>query len=52
MMIDTHNHFWYYTTEEYGWIDPDTMGVLKGDFDAKDIGVEMAKTGLTHTIGV
>jgi L-fuconolactonase len=37
MRIDSHMHFWKYTTEEYGWID-DNMKALRRDFlpaDAK-----------------
>ena len=30
-IIDTHQHFWHYTPEEYDWID-DKMEVLKEDY--------------------
>ena len=31
LKIDTHQHFWRYTSEDYGWIS-DSMEVLKQDY--------------------
>jgi L-fuconolactonase len=34
-MIDSHQHFWRYDTENYGWID-DNMAVIRKDFFPED----------------
>jgi L-fuconolactonase len=36
MLIDTHHHFWRYTTEEFGWI-PDSMANIRRDFLPADL---------------
>jgi L-fuconolactonase len=38
-VIDSHQHFWKYTTEEYGWIAPH-MGVLRRDYLPDDLRAE------------
>lgn len=36
MRIDTHQHFWDFSPENYSWIDPD-MGSLRRDFTPADL---------------
>jgi L-fuconolactonase len=36
MKIDSHQHFWHYTPEAYGWIGPEMAG-LKRDFLPPDL---------------
>jgi L-fuconolactonase len=49
--IDAHHHLWRYTPAEYGWIDEE-MSVLRRDFLAKDVLVEMAAAGIDGTVAV
>jgi len=46
-MIDSHQHFWRYNEEEYGWIDP-SMSVLRRDF----LPEELLRLGVEHTVAV
>jgi L-fuconolactonase len=49
--IDAHHHLWRYTPAEYGWIDEE-MSVLRRDFLAEDVLVEMAAAGIDGTVAV
>ncbi len=51
MRVDSHQHFWRYTPEEYGWID-DSMAVLRRDFLPKDLEAELKDGGFDATIAV
>jgi L-fuconolactonase len=48
---DSHQHFWKYTEEDYGWIDDD-MSMLKRDFLPADLAQQMQKAGMHGTIAV
>jgi len=51
MKIDSHQHFWKYNPEEYGWIGED-MAVLAKDFLPEDLRPHLASDGITGTIVV
>jgi L-fuconolactonase len=51
MKIDSHQHFWIYSKEEYDWID-DSMKVLQHDFLPKNLEVELEKCGFHGSIAV
>jgi len=51
MRIDAHQHFWHYTTAEYGWID-DAMAPLRRDFLPADLQREMAGAGVGACVAV
>jgi L-fuconolactonase len=50
-IIDSHQHFWKYVPEEYGWIEPH-MGLLRRDFLPRDLAAESRPAGVTHSIAV
>ncbi len=50
-MIDTHQHFWRYDPDEYGWID-DSMTALRRDFLPPDAQREMAAAGVQASVAV
>src|SRR5260221_2386942 len=49
--IDSHQHFWKYSAEEYGWID-DSMAALRRDFLPTDLQATMAAAGVDGAISV
>jgi L-fuconolactonase len=49
--IDSHQHFWSYTPEEYGWIDP-SMEVLRRDFLPEHLKPEIDRSGITGVVAV
>ena len=51
MRIDSHQHFWRYTTDEYGWID-DSMAALRRDFLPADARREMDGAAVDACIAV
>lgn len=51
MTIDSHHHFWKYTTAEYGWID-DTMKVIRRDFLPADLAKEIQAAGIDGVVSV
>jgi L-fuconolactonase len=51
MTIDTHQHFWRYTPEEYGWISGE-MAVIRRDYLPADLAVLLAKHGVDGVIAV
>ena len=51
MKIDSHQHFWIYSHEEYGWIS-DKMSVLKRDFLPEDLHRELSENDLDGSIAV
>jgi L-fuconolactonase len=51
MKIDSHQHFWQYSPEEYGWISDD-MSVLKRDFLPADLYKELRANGLDGSVAV
>lgn len=51
MRIDSHQHFWRYNSEEYGWID-ESMSSLRRDFLPEDLGPELMHAGFDGCIAV
>jgi L-fuconolactonase len=49
--IDSHQHFWRYNSEEYGWID-DSMSSLQRDFLPADLKPELESVGFDAAIAV
>ncbi|MBM3754149.1 MAG: amidohydrolase [Acidobacteria bacterium] len=50
-MIDTHHHFWKYSTKEYGWIS-DSMKVIRRDFLPPDLEKTLKDAGVDGAISV
>ena len=50
-MIDSHQHFWKYSSAEYGWID-DSMAALRRDFLPTDAQREFEAAGVQASIAV
>jgi L-fuconolactonase len=46
MLIDAHQHFWIYDSQQYGWID-ESMASLRRDFLPADLKPELDRSG-TH----
>jgi L-fuconolactonase len=51
MRIDSHQHFWHYTPDDYPWIS-DAMPVLKRDYLPADLKPLLAESGLEGSIVV
>src|ERR1043166_2916933 len=51
MRIDSHQHFWRYNPDEYGWID-DSMSCLQRDFLPSDLQPELKSAGFQGSIVV
>ena len=49
--IDSHNHFWRYRADEYGWIGED-MNMIRRDFLPSDLLVNLRAAGVDATIAV
>lgn len=51
MKIDSHQHFWRYSPEEYEWID-DRMQALRRDFTPEDLERELTRADVQATVAV
>ena len=51
LRIDTHQHFWRYRPDHYGWID-DSMAALRRDFGLADLEPSLRASGVAGTIAV
>ena len=51
MRIDSHQHFWQYTSAEYSWID-ESMSALRRDFLPPDLQPHMAGAGVDACVAV
>jgi len=51
MSIDSHQHFWNYSSTEYPWIT-DKLAILKRDYLPDDLAPELAKVGLAGSVAV
>ena len=49
--IDAHQHFWRYSSSEYGWID-DSMARIRRDFLPQDLLGLLKATGLARSVAV
>ena len=47
--IDSHQHFWTYTEEEYGWIPEDS---IRRDFAPRDLKAEIDAAGIDGVVAV
>ncbi len=50
-MIDSHHHFWKYTSDAYPWISED-MGALRHDFHVPELEDVLEFTGVDQVISV
>lgn len=50
-IIDSHHHFWRFTEEEYGWIDP-KQTALRRDYFPAHLQAEIAGAGVEGVISV
>jgi L-fucono-1,5-lactonase len=50
-IIDSHQHFWRYNPDEFGWIDDD-MRVIRRDFLPADLQQTLASSGVDGSIAV
>jgi L-fuconolactonase len=51
MRVDAHQHFWRYTSQEFGWID-DGMAVIRRDFLPGDLAPLLRDAGMDATVAV
>jgi len=51
MKIDSHHHFWRYSTEEYGWISEE-MAALRRDFMPADLEPVIKSAGIDGVVSV
>ncbi len=51
MTVDSHQHFWRYSPDEYGWIS-DEMGILRRDFLAPELLRESERAGVDGVVSV
>lgn len=47
--IDSHQHFWHYSVENYPWLD-DSMASLRRDFAPADLQPELQRAGFSGTV--
>jgi L-fuconolactonase len=50
-MIDSHQHYWQYSPEDYEWID-DSMAVIRRDFTPADLRETAGSLGVTGSVAV
>lgn len=51
MRVDSHQHFWRYNDQDYGWMSDD-QGALKKDFLPADLAPHLKESGIDATIAV
>jgi L-fuconolactonase len=51
MLIDAHQHFWIYSSDEYGWID-NSMAAIRRNFLPEDLAPELERNGFSGSIAV
>ncbi len=51
MIVDSHQHFWRYDPEEYGWIGAD-LAAIRRDFLPADLAREIAAAGVEAVVSV
>src|SRR2546427_7760757 len=49
--IDSHHHFWRYSSAEYGWID-DSMAALRRNFLPDDLRATLRRAGVAGAVSV
>ncbi|MEW6238365.1 MAG: amidohydrolase family protein [Candidatus Omnitrophota bacterium] len=51
MKIDSHQHFWWYNAQEYGWIGPE-LSMLRRDFLPHDLAPLLKQSGIGGSVSV
>ncbi len=51
MKIDSHQHYWHFNTDDYGWMG-DNMSVIKRDFLPADLMSELQNSGFDGSVAV
>lgn len=51
MKIDSHQHFWHFNTDDYGWMG-DNMSAIKRDFLPADLLPELESIGFDGSVAV
>ena len=51
MVIDSHQHFWYYEPEKHAWID-DSMSVIRRDFTPSNLKTTYQENGIDGCVAV
>jgi L-fuconolactonase len=51
MKIDSHQHFWRYNTDDFGWIS-DAMARIRRDYLPADLAPELKARGIDGTVAV
>lgn len=51
MKIDSHQHYWHFNTDDYGWMG-DNMAVIKKDFLPADLLPELTSFGFDGSVAV
>lgn len=52
MRIDSHQHFWAYSKQDYGWIDPVSMAAIKRSFGPADLAPLLKSQSLDGCVAV
>ncbi|MEN9360259.1 MAG: hypothetical protein RL095_1794 [Verrucomicrobiota bacterium] len=52
MRIDSHQHFWAYSEQDYGWIDPVSMAAIKRSFAPADLAPLLKSQNLDGCVAV
>jgi L-fuconolactonase len=52
MQVDTHQHFWSFSEEEYAWIVENGLDALRRDFLPEDLAPILQANGIDATIAV
>ncbi|MEQ8847692.1 amidohydrolase family protein [Botrimarina sp.] len=52
MIVDAHHHFWDYSPDEYGWIDPESMGGIARNFAPGDLRAVLDAAGVDAAVSV
>ena len=51
MVVDSHHHFWRYSSAEFSWID-DSMAAIRRDFLPADLQQETGAAGVDAVVSV
>ena len=52
MRIDSHQHFWTYSHDDYPWMDDDALRALRGDHLPPDLLCHLNNAGLDGSVVV
>jgi len=51
MKIDSHQHFWHYNLQDYGWMN-DAMNIIRRDFLPADLKTLLQENGFSGSVAV